>query len=294
MSPLVKAIADAVSEVRGVPFAPKTVRQIGGGCINQALSLHGATEDVFVKHNRSDRLATFRAEAAGLEVLAAAHAVRVPNPICFGAYQGAAFLAMEYITFGRGGEQTMELLGRQLARLHRVTSPTFGWEQSNTIGTTAQVNAVDTDWVAFWCRNRLGHQLQLAARNGYDDRLQTLGEQLLGTLGVLFAGYQPYPSLLHGDLWFGNFAADTRGRPVIFDPAIYFGDREADIAMTELFGGFGARFYAAYQEDWPLDPGYRVRRTLYNLYHVLNHLNLFGGGYRSQAESMLNELLSEL
>ncbi len=116
----------------------------------------------------------------------------------------------------------------------------------------------------------------------------------MGNLAVLFVGYQPQPSLLHGDLWGGNAAVDTQGNPVIFDPACYFGDREADLAMTELFGGFGRDFYAAYQDFLPLDQGYATRKTLYNLYHILNHLHLFGGGYLSQSERMLERLLAEV
>ena len=145
----------------------------------------------------------------------------------------------------------------------------------------------------FLRERRLGFQLDLAAANGYRGRLQARGEQLLERLGQFFSHYRPKPSLLHGDLWGGNHAADAKNQPVIFDPAVYYGDRESDLAMTELFGGFSAEFHAAYRDAYPLDPGYAVRKTLYNLYHVLNHLNLFGAGYKSQAETMVDRLLSE-
>ncbi len=170
----------------------------------------------------------------------------------------------------------------------------FGWGRENTIGSTPQINTPSDDWIEFWRERRLGKQLELAAHSGYCGRLQRQGERLLGKFAGLFAGYRPLPSLLHGDLWSGNYAADAEGNPVIYDPAPYYGDREADLAMTELFGGFGRAFYNAYQQAWPLDDGYRTRKTLYNLYHILNHLNLFGGGYLGQAESMIDSLLAEI
>ena len=146
----------------------------------------------------------------------------------------------------------------------------------------------------FYRRERLGFQLALAAQHGYRGQLQALGEQLLALLPAFFSTYRPVASLLHGDLWGGNHAATADGEPVIFDPAVYYGDREADLAMTELFGGFGEGFYRAYRVAWPLDPGYPVRKHLYNLYHVLNHLNLFGGGYATQAERLMRGLLAEV
>ncbi len=157
-----------------------------------------------------------------------------------------------------------------------------------------QVNNRSEDWQSFWREQRLGFQLKLAADKGYGGRLQADGERLCSNMAALFDNYLPQPSLLHGDLWAGNAAVDKRGRPVIYDPACYYGDREADLAMTELFGGFSRGFYAAYQAVWPLDHGYGVRKTFYNLYHILNHVNLFGGGYLRQAESMMAMLLSEI
>ena len=177
--------------------------------------------------------------------------------------------------------------------MHRTTRAEFGWVRDNTIGATPQPNTPDPDWVRFWARQRLGFQLALAARNGHGGALQRLGETLLGRLPDLL-DHAPAPSLLHGDLWGGNLGYMRDGEPVIYDPAVYYGDREADLAMTELFGGFGGDFYAAYREAWPLDPGYASRRDLYNLYHVLNHLNLFGGGYLGQALNLLGRLLAQV
>ncbi len=179
-------------------------------------------------------------------------------------------------------------------RLNTISEITTGYISGNTIGSTPQYNQRDNDWVHFWQQQRLGSQLQLAAANGYGGTLQTQGEQLLARLGEFFCDYRPQASLLHGDLWGGNAAADAKGQPVLFDPACYYGDREADIAMTELFGGFGSDFYAAYQAEFPLDAGYKTRKTLYNLYHIINHVNLFGSGYLSQANAMLGKLLAEL
>jgi fructosamine-3-kinase len=217
----------------------------------------------------------------------------VPTPIVFGQSETHSFLVLEYLEFGRSSAVSERLLGQQLAQLHQQAQPYFGWHRDNTIGSTLQINSQNEDWLNFWREQRLGFQLQLAAKNGYGGRLQTLGERLSGELSVLFSDYQPVPSLLHGDLWAGNAATDKQGKPVIFDPACYYGDREADLAMTELFGGFGSDFYAAYQAVWALDVGYQTRKSLYNLYHILNHLNLFGGGYLRQAETMMASLLAE-
>jgi fructosamine-3-kinase len=199
---------------------------------------------------------------------------------------------MQYLELGRGGTSGWRAAGRQLAAMHRGTAKAFGWGRDNTVGATPQHNDWQADWVAFWRDRRLGFQLAEAARNGYRGRLQALGERLCERFAVL-VDHDPAPSLLHGDLWGDNIGFTGAGEPVIFDPATYYGDREAELAMTELFGGFSADFYAAYREAWPIDPGYTVRKTLYNLYHVLNHLNLFGGGYGGQAERMMQQLLAE-
>ena len=286
-------IAAQIREATGLPFQVERESSVGGGCINSASVLEGSGRRYFVKLNSADRLDMFEAEAEGLRELAAARAVRVPEPVCAGIADGQGFLAMEHLPLGGGGRHTADLLGQQLAAQHRCGSEKFGWHRDNTIGATAQINAQDTDWVRFWRAQRLAFQFKLARERGYGGRLQLRGEELLENLEVFFDTYHPQPSLLHGDLWGGNHGADGDSNPVIFDPAVYYGDREADLAMTELFGGFGGRFYAAYRDSWPLDAGYAVRKTLYNLYHVLNHLNLFGGGYGRQAEGMIDRLISE-
>ena len=264
---------------------------LGGSSLNGTWRLDFGRERYFVKTHAASRRAMLEAEAEGLRELARPDAVRVPAPITVGSAGSHAFLVLEWLDFGGGGRDAA--LGTALARLHRATAEAYGWHRENTIGTTPQDNARTKDWAAFFRDRRIAPQLALAARNGHGGRLQRAGEQLLTAIPLLLAGHAPAASLLHGDLWSGNAARLASGEPVIFDPAVYFGDRETDLAMTELFGGFHSAFYAAYRAAWPIDAGYPVRRTLYNLYHVLNHLNLFGGGYGAQAAAMIGQLLAE-
>jgi fructosamine-3-kinase len=196
---------------------------------------------------------------------------------------------MERLALERGGEQHAAALGKGLAALHRHTADLHCWHRDKTIGLTPQHNPRSEDWVAFFRTQRLKFQLDLAARNGYAGELCDRGNRLAERLGDLFESYHPTPSLLHGDLWAGNWAV-ADGVPVIFDPAVYIGDRATDIAMTRLFGGFGGAFYRAYERAWPLAPGNAQRLELYKLYHVLNHLDLFGSAYLDQALSILRRL----
>ena len=292
-TPLLAGIARRIAATSGRRFTPSSQESVGGGCINRALVLAGDGQKYFVKLNGAARAGMFAAEAEGLKALAAAEAVRVPEPLCHGVADGHAYLVLEYLALGGGDGHAPEKLGRGLAQLHRATASRFGWHRDNTIGSTPQINTPATDWAGFWREQRLGFQLGLAAANGHRGALQREGARLLDALPAFFTDYRPVPSLLHGDLWGGNAAVTGDGEPVIFDPAVYYGDREADLAMTEIFGGFSTRFYQAYREAWPLDPGYGVRKKLYNLYHVLNHLNLFGGGYGAQAQRLIEDLLSE-
>lgn len=285
-------IATDISAASGEVFAPQAPSGLGGGCINSAFKLSDGTRTWFVKTNRASMLDMFEAEADGLNELADADAILVPRALCTGMSGDSSYIVMRYLDTGHGNVLSWRKAGEQLAALHAVSSEAFGWRRDNTIGATHQPNAWTSDWSTFWRQHRLGFQLNEAARNGYGGRLQSLGEQLLDRFPALI-DHNPQPALLHGDLWSGNIAFDTKGNPIIYDPATYYGDREAELAMTELFGGFGADFYAAYRAASPIDAGYRVRRTLYNLYHVLNHLNLFGGSYGGQAERMMQSLLAE-
>lgn len=286
------AIGEHIAAATGTSFKLQGQRPVGGGCINEAYRLRGAEQEYFVKLNRADGLAMFEAEAQGLSEMAATDTIRVPLPVCSGVAGGRAFLVLEHLDLS--GRPDAALLGQQLAALHRVQRPRHGWDRDNTIGSTPQLNTESDDWLEFWREQRLGFQLQLADRQGYGGALQRKGRAVSAALDALLADHRPPASLLHGDLWGGNCAGDAAGRPVIYDPAVYYGDRETDLAMTELFGGFGAAFMTAYNDAYPLESGYETRKTLYNLYHILNHLNLFGGGYGSQAEAMMDRLLDSL
>jgi len=290
---ITRRIAQAIADAIGESFGPGPPRTVGGGCINSAMVLSDGARHYFVKLNRADLLPMFEAEAAGLTEMAATRSIRVPHPLCAGVAGDRAFLAMEYIRFDRRGTDGAATAGRQLAAMHRHSAERFGWHRDNTIGSTRQRNDPDSEWASFWRDQRLAFQLKLAADNGFTGRLQSSGDRLLDLFPALI-DHDPVPSLIHGDLWGGNMSYDQEGQPVIFDPAPYYGDREADLSMTELFGGFGADFYAAYREAWPLDAGYGTRKTLYNLYHILNHLNLFGGGYLGQSQAMIDRLLASL
>ena len=264
-------------------------RALGGGSISAAWKLPASSGAIFLKTGGASAFEQLDAEADGLRELARAAAVRVPRVLGVGKSGADAFLALEWLDLGAGGPEAARDLGRGLAAQHRHVQDAHGWHRDNTIGSTPQVNAPEADWIRFYREQRLVFQLELAARNGYAGELQEQGATLAGRLERLFEGYEPQPSLLHGDLWRGNWGV-ANGEPVVFDPAVHYGDRECDLAMTRLFGGFGPEFHAAYEEAWPLHPGHRKRVPLYQLYHVLNHLNLFGRSYLARALSLLREL----
>lgn len=248
----------------------------------------------FVKTGEGGDLARYTAEAAGLAALRATGAVRVPDVYACGLVEGQARLEIEFLDLRGLDRESGALLGRQLADLHRHLGERFGWEEDNWIGGSPQLNGWRDEWPRFFAERRLRPQLAWARGKVTDRKLIDEGESLADRLAAFFVDYHPLPSLLHGDLWSGNASALPDGTPVIFDPAVYYGDREADVAMSELFGGFPESFYAAYRTAWPLAPGYETRKTLYNLYHVLNHFNLFGAGYLGQVRRMTGRLLAEL
>jgi protein-ribulosamine 3-kinase len=286
-------VATAIRDVTHRPFVIVAATPVGGGSINEAYQLDGTDGSrYFLKLNDARHLPMFVAEAEGLDAIAATKTVRVPRSVVHGSAGGQSYLVLEYLELSSRGDA--KRLGEQLAALHRCHGTYFGFAADNFIGTTPQPNTWTKDWVTFWREQRLGFQLRLAKDNGFGGQLQSLGAKLLDELPAFFEGYTPQPSLLHGDLWSGNHAFLADGTPTIFDPAAYYGDRECDLAMTELFGGYPADFYAAYRAAWPLDAGYATRRELYNLYHILNHANLFGGGYARQAGQLMENLLAEL
>ncbi len=314
-------IAARIAEATGEDFQINNRRSVSGGCINQGYAVVGNSATYFVKLNKASQIQMFEAEALGLKQMLETKTIRVPKPICFGTTTDFAYIVLEWLELG-GGNNTKywEQMGCQLAAMHRAKPPQpkeklnvdrlnvegsnhpfgntfgeqpsklqgeFGWNFNNTIGSTPQINNWTSDWGKFFTECRLSYQFQLARRRG---GLFPQQDRLLAAIPKLL-DHQPQPSLVHGDLWGGNAAVTTSGEPVILDPATYVGDREVDIAMTELFGGFPGAFYRGYNDVWPLDSGYKHRKILYNLYHILNHFNLFGGGYASQANRMIEQIL---
>ncbi len=285
-------IEQQLSTRLGRPFRIRERSPLGGGSINNAYRIGDDSGRFFVKTNRARLLDMFEAEEAGLRALHESGAITVPEPLISGRHGAESYLVMSYLELS--GQPDSRGFGEAMAALHRCGTERFGFERDNTIGSTPQLNQWSDDWIDFWCKQRLGYQLDLARDNGFGLRLYDLGQELAERLEGFFSDYRPVPSLLHGDLWSGNWGGLPGGEPVIFDPASYYGDREADLAMMELFGSPGRGFFAAYDAAWPIDPGYATRKTLYNLYHILNHANLFGAGYARQAEHMIEGLLAEL
>jgi protein-ribulosamine 3-kinase len=288
------AVAAELTRLAGRRFEPEPGQRVAGGSINRCYRWATGSGPVFVKVGVSAAASMLEAEAAGLAELARAEALRVPRVLACGQAGTSAFLALEWLEAGAATEASEERLGAGLAAQHAVTAPKHGWWRDNTIGSTPQANGTMATWPEFFRERRLRPQLALAVANGFGPLLEEPGERLLAGIAALLETHRPPASLLHGDLWGGNWLATLDGAPVIFDPAVYYGDRETDVAMTQLFGGFGPRFYRAYAAAAPLPPGVELRRELYNLYHVLNHANLFGGGYAARAHGMIGRLLAEL
>ncbi len=288
-----KKIEEQVTEITNKTVKFIKTEALSGGCINQAWKVLDSNQTAwFIKTNDPQKIDMFAAEFEGLNEIAKSNTILSPKALCYGANDDVSYLVLEYIPLQSRLNQ--RLAGEQLAKMHQTYSDRFGWYRDNTIGSTVQVNSQYTDWVEFWKTNRLLYQLDLAQSNACPATIYDKGLALAENTHWFFSGYNVKPSLLHGDLWAGNIAADNKGNPLIYDPAVYYGDREADLAMTELFGGFDDEFYSAYQDYYTIDHGYKVRKTLYNLYHILNHYNLFGGGYASQAGQMIDRLLAEV
>lgn len=264
-------------------------RPLSGGDIHQAWRLDTNQGSWFIKLNHTSAITMFANEAEALKQIQTTQTIRCPQVMAFGQTEHQAWLLLEYLNLQSQGDDFLR--GQQLAQMHRHTADQFGWPTDNFIGRTVQLNHQQSNWQQFYVEQRLRPQLTLAQQNGAPSQLLANAECLIARLDTFFVDYQPQASLLHGDLWGGNSAFDHRGQPVIFDPASYYGDRETDLAMTELFGGFSDDFYRGYQTEWPLDSGYQQRKLLYNLYHILNHFNLFGGHYAQQAARIISSLL---
>ena len=233
-----------------------------------------------------------KAEYDGLSALANSDTIRVPNPIIVETFNKTTVLVSEYIELT--GRKTDYLrLASSLFALHSHHGNRFGWHRDNYIGRSHQLNNQCDDWLEFFLNYRLIFQLEMAWQNGYSGNFRLLGEKMPDAVGAILKHHHPLPSLLHGDLWSGNYGFDSRGEPVIIDPAVYHGDAETDLAMMQLFGSPPTRFFDKYQELSPLPDGWQLRKSVYNLYHILNHLNIFGSSYRSHAESLMKSILRE-
>ncbi len=285
-------IEQDVSAFTGKPFNIIEKQVIHGGDINNAFKVSDGKQHYFVKTNRQRLAYMFEAEARALSELFQTHTIQVPEPVSHGVSGHESYFVMSWLELS--GSPSGEKFGHKMAELHKNTNDQFGFFIDNTIGSTRQLNQWSNDWIDFWQKQRLGYQLELAKQNGFGGELYGLGVELIEKVPCFFQTYKPQASLLHGDLWAGNWSADPKGNPVIFDPASYYGDREADLAMMELFGNPGRKFYDAYQEVYPLDEGYALRKNLYNVYHILNHANLFAGSYAMQAQNMIENLLAEV
>lgn len=274
------AIEAALRKATGSAFRITETASVAGGCIHYTLMVGDGQQRYFVKIGATSAHTMLEGEADGLAMISATGAFRTPAVVAVDSDHAHAFLILEYLemhpprTDAEGAAFALAL-----AQLHRHIGPAFGWDRDNHIGTTPQRNTRSDNWAGFFATQRLRPQLERAKSGGYSGELQQLGARVVERLPALFLEYRPQPSLLHGDLWHGNAGITTQGAPVLYDPACYHGDRESDLAMSELFGGFPNAFYAAYRRSWPLDAGYELRKPLYNLYHMLNHLNLFGAGY---------------
>lgn len=284
-----QTIAKEISQTTQTSFEITDTRSVSGGCINQGYRIIGNDKTYFVKLNQASAVEMFRAEALGLTQMYDTQTITIPKPICWGVAGNSSYIVLEWLDLGRGNSSSWLEMGRQLAQMHsQGTADKFGWEMNNTIGSTPQINTWMDNWADFFAEQRIGYQLRLAKRKGgnFPDT-----KQVVAAIKEKLADRQPIASIVHGDLWSGNANITADGQPTIFDPATYYGDREVDLAMTELFGGFPSAFYQGYNQQWQLDSGYRERKTIYNLYHILNHFNIFGGGYASQAQRMIQQII---
>jgi fructosamine-3-kinase len=267
----------------------KIMSSLSGGCISDAYKLTTSEgSNYLLKYNSGISNDMFEKEANGLKELTKPNAIRIPNVISF----DKDYILLEFITSGSKKKNFFEDFGRRFAEMHKFTTNEYGFYEDNYIGSNPQSNIPGkrekTNWVDFYFNKRILYQVQLAEKLGNSTpelrkgifKLEEKIEEIIGES-------EESPSLLHGDLWGGNYMVDENGDAVLIDPAVYYGHREADLGMTKLFGGFGSEFYKAYNENFPLDDGYEYRENIYKLYHVLNHLNLFGGGYYSQAISLI-------
>ncbi|MGF1724009.1 fructosamine kinase family protein [Photobacterium nomapromontoriensis] len=282
-----QAISHQLSEVLDRPFKISEKETIDGGDVNECYCISDGNERFFIKLNDRERLVIFETEAESLRIINDTDCIQVPQSVHLGTSKDKSFLILNYLPTKVIDNDSAFILGQQLARMHSWGEQgEYGFDIDNYIGLTPQPNQWQRRWCRFFAEQRIAWQLQLCKEKGIEfGNIDDITSQVI----KLLVNHQPKPSLLHGDLWHNNTAVTVTG-PIIFDPASYWGDRECDIALTELFGGFPQSFYDGYQSVWPLDEAYQQRKDLYNLYHVLNHCNLYGGSYIIQAKHILEKL----
>ncbi|QDV81197.1 fructosamine kinase family protein [Planctomycetes bacterium TBK1r] len=306
-------LAESLSQLLDVSLDVIDQRSLGGGCISEVSVVtircddvtswqksfeHGPTEPptrLVIKRNAADMVSNFRCEFRGLQALAEAGVIRVPQGLAVDVVGDQAFLAMEFIPVDPSGSSPERFsdFGRQLAQLHRATAgKQFGWPEDNYLGSAKQPNGACDSWAEFFATRRIGFQIKWATDQGLADaRLKSDCERIVARMDDLLAGRSDESSLLHGDLWSGNYLFDDEGQPVLIDPAVYRGCREAEWGMIKWFGNCPGEFEQAYQDEWPMADGWRRRVAIYMLYHQLNHLNLFGSSYASACRRTAAEVL---
>lgn len=284
-------LEEVISDKTASLFHIKERQTLTGGDINNAYKISDGNQSYFVKTNRKTQAFMFEAEQVGLAALKQSNTILVPDVIAQGVFGTDSYLVLSYIDMQ--GQPNSAKFGQKLAELHQCCEQRYGFDVDNSIGSTPQINAWNDSWVNFWQKERLSCQLEIAKKNGLSHRMIDLGIKLIEKTPYFFQNYHPKASLLHGDLWNGNWSSTPQGEPIIYDPACYYGDHEADLAMTELFGHPGLHFYEAYSDIFPIADGYQTRKLFYNVYHILNHANLFGGSYVQQAINSIEQLLVE-
>jgi fructosamine-3-kinase len=283
-------LASHIARQLGLDEHDLKVRRLPGGDIAASWLLAATDYWVFVKTLPVRQAGVLSAEADGLQALARTGEIRVPRLYGRDRSDAIAWLAMQYVELDRRDEIGDDRLGRALARVHRHTGEQFGWHRDNFIGLTPQINTASDDWSEFFLWQRLGRQLDLLAEHDPGGDWTSLQKPLFESWLHRFGRHRPVPSLIHGDLWQGNAAMSEGAEPVIFDPSVHYADRECDLAMAHLFGGFDPAFFRAYEREWPLPEGHAERRPYYQLYHLLNHANLFGGGYKDRSRELIERL----
>lgn len=277
-----------IAERLNLSITPEYIRKLTGGDINEVFLIESGDERIVVKKNREKTFpGMLEKEFRALKFLANNTTIHYPEPMLFFIAEGFQYLLLEYIKPGKNTERGQALMGRQLAKQHAISDELFGWDEANYIGSLPQPNRQMEDWSSFYAENRLLFQTKMAYDNGViDSYFTTKMERFCGKLPGLFP--EERPALLHGDLWGGNYFIGENNHPVLYDPAVYFGHREMDIAMTRLFGGFSPSFYLSYNEEKPLESGWEERLSFGQLYPNLVHLNLFGQAYMGAVKQVID------